>query len=167
MWLAGLHLVCTESILHRPTSSLPVSAEYKTRLLWIFQRLMQLLFMLCCCLPQAQQQHAPRLPSVTAAGAPLQAACLTSPPHHQCRSSTSKQFHMKQHDCTALHADHNSAFLSSKWKVRTWETSLQSLSVPCSAASEGTNKSFVSPLPNINTVATQETFQTRYDWHIT
>ena len=37
---------------------------------------------------------------------------------------------------------------------------------PFSAASEGTNKSFTSPLPNINTVATQETFQvTRYDQH--
>ena len=47
------------------------------------------------------------------------------------------------------------AFLSKKWKVHTWETSLQSFSVHCSAASEGTNKSFISPLPNINTVATQ------------
>jgi hypothetical protein len=59
------------------------------------------------------------------------------------------------------------AFLSRKWKVHTWETSLKTFSVPCLAASEGTNKSFISPFPNINTVATQETFQTTmYDWHL-
>ena len=66
MWLVGLHSVCMESTLHRPSSSLPVSAECKTCLLWIFPHLLQLLFVLCCCLPQAQHQHAPHLSSVMA-----------------------------------------------------------------------------------------------------
>ena len=115
MWLVGLHLECMESTLHRPSSSLPVSAEYKTCLLWIFPHLLQLLFMLCCRLPQAQHQHAPHLSFVMAAGTPLQAASLPSSPHHKWRSSTSKQFHMMGHDCTALHAwDHDSLMVISK-----------------------------------------------------
>ena len=80
MWLPGLHLVCMESTLHRPSSSLRVSAECKSCLLWIFPRMLQLLFMLCCCFPQAQHQHAAHLSSVMAAGAPLQVASLTSSP---------------------------------------------------------------------------------------
>ena len=114
MWLAGLHLVCMESTLHRPSSSLPVSGECKTCLLCIFPCMLQLLFMLCCCLPQAQHQHAPNLISVMAAGRPLQAASLTSSPHHKWHSSTSKQFHMMGHDCPALHAcDHDSLMVPS------------------------------------------------------
>ena len=115
MWLAGLHLVCMESTLHRPSSSLPVSAECKTCLLWIFPSLLQTALHVTCCLLQAQHQHAPHLSSVMTAGAPLQAASLTSSPHHKWPSSTSKQFHMMQHDCTALHAsDHDSLMVISK-----------------------------------------------------
>jgi len=78
MWLAGLHLVCIESTLHRPSSSQPVSAECKICLLWILPDLLQMLFNLCSALPQAQHQHTPHLTLVMAAGTPLQAASLTS-----------------------------------------------------------------------------------------
>ena len=171
MWLAGLHSVCMESTLQRPSSSLPVSGECKTCLLWIFPRLLQSLFMMCCCLPQAQHQQAPHLSSVMAAGTPLQAASLTSscpPPMAFIHQQT------VSYDATLLHSPScmrswppHGAFPSKKWNVYMWETSLQSFSVPCSAASERTNKSFVSPLSYINNAATQETFQiTRYDQHI-
>jgi len=159
MWLAGLHLVWMESTLHRPSSSLPVSAECQTCLLWIFPCLLQLLFMLCCCLPQAQHQHTPHISSVMAAGAPLQAASLTSsaPPQmafiHQ-QTVPYDVTRLPSPSCIRSRPSH-CAFLSRKWKVHTWETSLQSFSVPCSVASEATNKSFISPLPNINTVAKQ------------
>jgi hypothetical protein len=44
-----------------------------------------------------------------AAGAPLQAASLTASPSPIDFIHTSKQFHMMQHNCTALHArDHDS-----------------------------------------------------------
>lgn len=87
--LAALHSVCIESTLHRPSYSLPVSAECKTCLLWIFPCQLQSLFMLYCCLPHTQHQHAPNPSSVMAAGAPLQAASLTSSPHHQWPSPPS------------------------------------------------------------------------------
>lgn len=104
------------------------------------------------------------------------AKCSTSLICHGCRCTTASSIsyifppslmafiHQQTvpYDATWLHSPscmrswlHHGAFLSRKWKVHTWETSLQSFSVPCSAASERTNNSFVSPLPNTNTVATQ------------
>ena len=99
MWLAGLHSVWMESTLHRPSSSLPVSGECKTCLLWIFPRQLQSLFMVCCCLPQAQHQHAPHLSSVMVAGAPLQAASHTSSPHQQWPSPPSPALTCTQTRC--------------------------------------------------------------------
>ena len=91
---------CFSRMLNTLTVDIPMSAA--------------IAFVLCCRLPQAQHQHAPRLSSVMAAGAPLQAASITSSPHHKWCSSTSKQFHMMWHDWPALHAwDHDTLMLIS------------------------------------------------------
>jgi hypothetical protein len=70
MHLAGLHSVCTQSNLHTPSSSLPVSAQHKTCSLCIFP--------LCCnccsCYAAVFLRHTPTR--------------STSPTWHGCRHTT-------------------------------------------------------------------------------
>ena len=159
MWLVGLHLECMESTLHRPSSSLPVSAECKN--------------MLTVDIPTSAAIAVHVMLPSSSGTAPTRSTTLIC---HGCRQTTASSISyifpppqmafihqqtvpnnvtwLPSPSCMRSWCPHG-AFLSKKWKVYTLETSLQSFSVHCSAASEGTNKSFISPLPNINTVATQ------------
>jgi hypothetical protein len=135
MWLAGLHSVCMESTLHRPSAFLTVSAECKTCLLWIFPCLLQIAV------------HVMLLSSSRTAP-----TCSTSHICHGCRHNTASSIsyifpppqmafiHQQTvpYDATWLHSPScmrswlpHGDFLSREWKVYTWETSLQAFSVLC------------------------------------